>query len=329
MDESSKATAAEVLVPIGMAQNVVLLGDHKQLPPVITREEAVKTKIKKKLEDNGLDFDKEFGDSLFEQLILAFEGNPNLESNIKMLDVQYRMPKQIGSLISKYFYDGKLKNPSLEVIPNYDTNKSHFLNFKKDTSIVFVSTSKRDNPHDNDNKFNRSNAMNCTVIKETLTQLNTLYKDNLQREKPLTIGIIAGYRGQVNLLQKEINLSKYGNFIKKLDTLDSNGAPQTENLITINTVDKFQGAECDIIIYDVVKSSKGSSTIGFLEDYRRINVAFSRVKRLLIVVGDSEYLLKRATLNPQSKFTDFKLQQITADLDEQGLIVHNLQDIIQ
>ena len=339
MDESSKAAPAENLVPINMGQNIILIGDHKQLPPVITREEAVKQKVKDKLEDNGLDIEKEFGESLFEKLITAFEANAHLHGFIKMLDIQYRMPRQVGNLIGRFFYNGALKNPDIKLLPNFDRDKFHELTFKKPTtsimdtatesaievpnSVVFVSTSNQPNPNDNDNKFNRSNACNRNTIKEILKQLNKLYPDNLKREKPLTIGVIAGYRGQVNLLKDSIDLLLYKNFVKT----DEEG--KAEPLIDINTVDKFQGAERDIIIYDIVKSSKGVSSIGFLDDYRRINVAFSRVKRLLIVVGDSEYILKRAMLNPNGKFTEFKLKEIVAELDRQGVIVHNLNEMIQ
>lgn len=339
MDESSKASPAETLVPINMGHNIILIGDHKQLPPVITREEAVKQKVKDKLEDNGLDIEKEFGESLFEKLITEFEANPNLQSYIRMLDIQYRMPRQIGNLISRFFYNSKLKNPDTSLLKNFDKDKFHELKLKKATasffdtvlnaeievpnSVIFVSTSKQKNPNDNDNKFFRQNECNKNSIKEILKQLNKLYPDNLKREKPFTIGVIAGYRGQVNLLQDSIELLEYKNFV----AIDEEGKP--EPLIEINTVDKFQGAERDIIIYDIVKSSKGSSPIGFLDDYRRINVAFSRVKRLLIVVGDSEYILKRAILNPNGKFKEFKLKEIVGELDRQGVIVHSLNEIIQ
>lgn len=325
MDESSKASPAETLVPINMGQNIILIGDHKQLPPVVTREEAVKKNVKTELEDNGLDFEKEFGESLFEKLIKAFEADESKQNYIKMLDIQYRMPKQVGSLISKYFYDGKLKNPETSVIPDYDKEKHHKLSLKKETSIIFFSTSQRENSNDNDNKFNRQNKCNVQAIKELLEKLNVLYSDNLAKPKPFTIGIIAGYRGQVDLLKSSINLSQYSNFVQ-VET-DENGKQKKTNLIEINTVDKFQGAERDIIIYDIVRSSKGQSNIGFLDDYRRINVAFSRVKRLLVVVGDSEYLIKRATLNPNGKFTEFKLQQIGQELQEQGLVFNQLNQI--
>ena len=97
-------------------------------------------------------------------------------------------------------------------------------------------------------------------------------------------------------------------------------------MIEINTVDKFQGAERDIIIYDIVKSSSGQSNIGFLDDYRRINVAFSRAKKLLII-GDSEYILKRATLNQNSKFPSFKLKEITQELQDKNLIFNSLKEV--
>ena len=333
MDEASKASPAETLVPINMAHNIVLIGDHKQLPPVITREKAVKAKIKKKLEDNGLDFEKEFGESLFEHLITAFEDNNNLLSYKKMLDIQYRMPPQIGKLISTHFYKNKLKNPDLK---DYDADKSHGLKLKNPTiqihddytnsstsvcnSIIFVSSSKRYNPNDNGNKYDRKNHCNVDIVKETLNQLDKLYCLNSDKKEPFNIGIIAGYRGQVDLLRDKINLNHYKNF-----TIQKNKA---NSFIEINTVDKFQGAERDIIIYDIVRSSKGKSNIGFLDDYRRINVAFSRAKRLLVIVGDSEYILKRATLNPKSKFDDFKLQNIVRELQENNLIFNTFKDAV-
>lgn len=339
MDESSKASPAETLVPINMGRNIVLIGDHKQLPPVITRESVVKDKVKAELEDNGLDIEKEFGESLFEKLIVAFEENPNLNANIRMLDIQYRMPRQIGHLISKSFYKGALKNPDLSVLPNFDNDKNHGLRLKKPTvfidsdfekgqlevpnSMVFVSTSNLPAPYDNDNKLARKNDTNRAVIKEILNQLNNLYANNASSESPLTVGVIAGYRGQVSALQDDIDRFAYKNFVRT----DANGAK--ESLIEINTVDKFQGAERDIIIYDIVKSSMGKSSIGFLDDYRRINVAFSRVKRLLIVVGDSEYILKRATLNPRGKFKDFKLKEIVEEMIRQGLVVSSFREALQ
>lgn len=312
MDESSKATPAESLVPISMGRSIILIGDDKQLPPVITRDDAVKQDIKEQVEDDGLDIEKTYGVSLFEKIKKEFEASGN-KRYVKMLDIQYRMPKQIGSLISKYFYDGKLKNPDIE---GYDERKSHKLNLKKDTSIVFLNTSNMENHYDNGDKFNRQNQCNVDTIKELLSKLNFLYPHNTSSDNPFDIGVIAGYRGQVELLKKRINTNAYSNFVKGNDPL-----------IQINTVDKFQGAERDIIIYDIVRSSHGHDNIGFLADYRRINVAFSRAKRLLFIVGDSDYLLNRAVFTKSENFTEFKLKQIVEELQEEGLVFNNMEEI--
>lgn len=310
MDESSKASPPETLVPINMGRNIILIGDHKQLPPVITKDKSLKNKIDEALEDNGLGANKDFGKSLFETLIEAFEKDPKQQAYVKMLDIQYRMPAQIGSLISKYFYKNQLKNAAPELLKN----KAHGLPLNKDTSIVFINTANRSNPSDNGNKTNRNNPCNVKAITELLEQLNALYPTNLEQEKPLSIAVIAGYRGQVTLLRKEIDASQYGNFA---------------SLINIDTVDRFQGGERDIIIYDVVRSSpEKQDVIGFLEDYRRINVAFSRVKRLLFVVGDKDYLLHRAILHPKSDFKEFKLQQIVQELEEKGLVYDNFSELL-
>lgn len=311
MDESSKASPPETLVPINMGRNIILIGDHKQLPPVITKDKNLKNSINEALVDNGLSGNKDFGKSLFETLIEAFEKDKNQQAHLKMLDIQYRMPAQIGTLISKYFYNNQLKNANATLLKD----KAHGLSFKKETSIVFLSTSTHSNPSDNGDKVNRNNPCNVEIIRELLENLNERYANNFKKEQSLNIGIIAGYRGQVKLLRKEMDLAKYDNFKGSID---------------IDTVDKFQGAERDIIIYDIVRSSpKEQDVIGFLEDYRRINVAFSRVKRLLFIVGDKDYLLNRAIVHPQSNFKPFKLQQIVKELEEAGLVYDHLSELLE
>ena len=322
MDESSKATDAEALVPINMSKDIILIGDHKQLPPVVTREQEVRKGIKDDMEDEGLDIDKKYGKSMFERLITNFENNHHY-ALYTMLDIQYRMPRQIGCLISEYIYDGKLKNPSLHKVTDYDKSKEHRIQLKKQfirhndenipNSIIAVSTSHLDNPYDNGNRTKRANMANIDVIKQTLKELSQLCdKDkNIPRE----IGVIAAYRGQVESLKSSIVKKHY----QKLS-------------IDINTVDQFQGSEKDIIIYDVVRSSNGKSNIGFLDDYRRINVAFSRAKKLLIVVGDSEFILKKVQCNPGSNIKareDLHLVKIFKQLDEWGCIYPSFAEALE
>ncbi len=321
MDEASKATSAEASVPITMAKNIILIGDQHQLPPVVTKEKEIRQKIKDELEDDGLDIDKTYGRSLFEELFAHFKNDNAKQCYTTMLDIQYRMPRQLGSLISKHIYDGLLKNPNLKQIPDYDLQKSHNLRLKlksvnidKNTqvpnSVIVVSTSNKKDPVDNGNKFKRSNICNVTVIKQVLNSLQQLKNKDIPKE----IGIIAAYRGQVELLKNKIIPKKY-----------------IDLSIDINTVDKFQGAERDIIIYDLVRSSKGIDNIGFLDDYRRINVAFSRAKKLLIIVGDSEYIIKRAKASPQSgtKARTLVIKKIMTQLQDWGCIYNTFDEAIE
>ena len=229
-------------------------------------------------------------------------------------------------------------NVEIDILKTYDNDKSHGLDLKNHlveivennkkikvpNSLIFITTSDTSvhkNPSDNGNKHDRRNYCNARVIQETLQKLNSLYDGNLDKDEPFNIGVIAGYRGQVNLLRNKIKCEKYSNF-------NSKNGDKAKSLIEINTVDKFQGSERDIIIYDIVRSDKSSSILGFLQDYRRINVALSRAKRLLIIVGDSEYILKRAKRYNDDRFKDLKLKNIVKELEEQRLIYNSLKEAV-
>ena len=322
MDESSKATDAESLVPIKMSKKIILIGDHKQLPPIVTRDKEVHDAIIEEIEDEGLDIEKTYGKSMFERLIDNFDSNTRLANLFSMLEIQYRMPRQIGYLISEFIYDGKLKNPSLKKAPSYDEDKYHNIPLKNKhvnicgqqmlNSIVMVTTSHLDNRFDNGDKLSRANDANIKIIKDVLQKLSEISTQN--HKIPTEVGVIAAYRGQVEKLKVEINPKNY---------------PQLQ--IDINTVDKFQGSEKDIMIYDIVRGSAGKSSIGFLDDYRRINVAFSRAKKLLIIVGDSEYIIERVQINPGSHIEDredLHLVKIIKRLAEWGCIYPILEDAL-
>lgn len=316
MDEASKATYAESLVPINMSKNLILIGDHKQLPPIITREKDVEKKIQKELDDYGLNVNEKYGKSLFEYLVENFEYNDLPDYKI-MLDTQYRMPRQLGYLISKNIYGGKLKNPCIK---NYDKDKCHHLTLKvpkvvvgnkeMPNSVIMIDTSKQGDidPSDNNQSKNRQNICNVKVIKKTLEKLNQAYVD---KESP-SVGVIAGYLAQVGLLKKKIKSEQYTSF-KSFDKED------------INTVDKFQGDERDIIIYDIVRSSPSKGTIGFLKDYRRINVALSRAKKLLIIVGDSDYILNRV----KDENEKIVIKEIIKQLAEWNCIYDSLEGALK
>lgn len=182
------------------------------------------------------------------------------ETHKQILTTQYRMIRNIGDLISITFYDGII-NTGID-----DDKRRHNISFCGDCSIVWYSTSKlKDKCQKPCIGGSFINIMESKIIKTILEKMNTL-----QNAKSLDIGIITGYHAQKDLIRKSVENSNYSNIGK----------------INVNTLDAFQGRENDVIIYSTVRTIK---TIGFQKEKERINVAFSRAKKLLIICGDLDF----------------------------------------
>lgn len=311
MDEAAKATPSETLVPVNMAQQVIMVGDHLQLPPLVTATESVKQQVAEKLnlEDEKIDFDKIYYDkpSLFQ---IMFDGAP--DEFKEMLDLQFRMPAQIGDIISKLVYDDKLRSSPL-------SGKAHKLNLQTTSTVFMCDTSKFPNRfHDKDPTSKSSyNKCNADVIIDILKTIDG-YSDVINNEG-YEVGVITGYGKQAEYLSNQIDDIKLHNLRLK------------QNLV-VATVDSFQGAEKDIIIYDLVRSTRenDNSGLGFLEMPNRINVAFTRATRLLIVVGDATFL---KNVRPSRRWTEnnngepLLLQEFAIHLEKKGLIYNDPKEI--
>ena len=170
------------------------------------------------------------------------------------------MIRNIGDLISNTFYNGII-NTGID-----DKDRRHNIPLYEDYSIVWYNTSKLSDRYQNaPDGGSFINTTENNVIKSILSRMNEL--GNAQE---LDIGIITGYSGQKCLIKKAVSNCDFSN-IGKID---------------INTLDAFQGRENDIIIYSTVRTSE---SIGFQKEKERINVAFSRAKKLLIVCGDMDF----------------------------------------
>lgn len=262
VDEAGKATPTEILVPISLGKKIVLVGDHKQLPPVVDEtlleEDQTNTIDKKDLET-----------SLFEYM----EGALN-EDCKSILSQQYRMNPVIGNLISELFYDGTLESKTKK------EEKTIPLKMYDNKSLVWLSTSKRkDNAEERIGKTFR-NRCEAKIIFEQLLEIEAELAELKQYKE---VGIIAGYREQKEELRRlyESQYRERFHYVKDVD---------------INTVDAFQGRETDIIFYSVVRSNN-EGKLGFLQDVRRLNVAFSRARELLVVVGNHHSVTKNITLH--------------------------------
>ncbi len=199
--------------------------------------------------------------------------------SVNLLKVQYRMNASIMGFSNRQFYDNQLiADISVE---------QHQLTLPPHKSVEFIDTAGTGFEEKTDESGKtRENPDEIRLVFEHLHQLiNQLPED----EKP-TIGLIAPYRAQVKAMELE--------FLSEKELQDYP--------ITINTIDSFQGQERDVIYISLVRSNDAGE-IGFLKDYRRMNVAMTRARKLLVVIGDS------ATVGQDSFYGDF-----LDFVDEQG-----------
>lgn len=265
VDEAGKATPPEILVPICLGRKVVLVGDHKQLPPVVD-ESLLKLQDKEKM--NICKEDLEL--SLFEYLERSL--NDNCKS---ILDEQYRMNPVIGELISKLFYESKLVSKTSR------EEKTIPLKMYESKPLVWLSTASMSNRKEERISDSFRNSCEAKLIFEQLLEIDEeLGELKLKKET----AIIAGYRGQRDKLTR-LYESTYKAIFNNMT-------------IEINTVDAFQGRETDIVFYSVVRSNDDGK-LGFLKDVRRLNVAFSRARELLVVVGDHQCAQRRLNIDGQ------------------------------
>lgn len=265
VDEAGKATPSEILVPICLGRKVVLVGDHKQLPPVVD-EELLKFQDKERMNITKEDLEL----SLFEYL------ERNLSDDCKsILDEQYRMNPVIGNLISQLFYENKLISKTSK------EEKTIPLKMYDSKPLVWLSTASRSDRKEERISDSYRNTCEAKIIFDQLLKIDEeLSELKLKKET----AIIAGYRGQRDRLTR---------------LYESNYKARFHNVtVEINTVDAFQGRETDIVFYSIVRSNDDGN-LGFLKDVRRLNVAFSRARELLVVVGDHQCAQKYLEINGQ------------------------------
>jgi len=254
VDEAGRSTAPETFVPMSKGKKIILVGDHKQLPPIIDRELLERAFSEQEIQKKVLET------SLFEYL---YEKLPNGKKIT--LNNQYRMHPDIGKLVSTLFYEGQVSSELVNL-----GDKQHQLT-QFDKNIYWVTTS---NVKPIDQIYERSigtsytNRYEANLIKAILEKIE---QDCQSSGVQKTVGVIAGYASQISTLETVVATNDQ-NIWKNLH-------------IVVHTVDAFQGRECDIIIYDLVRSNK-KKKLGFTSDYRRLNVALSRAQQLLIIVGN-------------------------------------------
>lgn len=199
------------------------------------------------------------GKTLMERIV------ENKPETVTLLKMQYRMNEQIMKFSSEWFYHGMVESaPTV----------SHRGILDYDTPMMWIDTAECDGKEEFvGENFGRINRAEAELTLQTLQQY--LEKIGKQRilEESIDVGIISPYRAQVQLLRKELRKREFFRPYR--------------HLLTVNTVDGFQGQERDIILISLVRSNDGVD-IGFLRDLRRMNVAITRTRMKLIILGSSE-----------------------------------------
>jgi len=267
VDEASKATATEVLVPLAQSRRWILVGDPKQLPPFL--DEASRDRDFLNKYDLEPDDIKE---TLFDYLLRTLP-----EVNRKMLTIQHRMVKPIGDLVSECFYEGRLESAKTDLDANLDSV------IRK--PVTWLTTTRLNNRWEQDVNPSYNNACEVKVIVELLKQFNQMA---INTHKNYSIAVLTGYSAQLKLLNRYL-----------ASELDNWKAVTVE----CNTVDAFQGREADIAVYSVTRSNK-KGEIGFLRDSERLNVALSRGRVGLVIVGD-HYFCRTSGNHALSEVLDY------------------------
>lgn len=264
VDECSKATLPEWLMPLSVAAKGILVGDHKQLPPTFCSEEI--EVLEKDLRDhqkrlirNGVI------DRLFEQAPLVHKGT---------LTTQYRMRPEIGEVVSQAFYDGQLchgrsaaarsRTPS----PCANDAAIGWLTYHTKRRFPAYQGSPNGSP-------SPSNPIEAKLIARALARLADGLPDG---QSPPSVAVITPYSAQKSLIRKSLP----SHLLEKLH-------------IETDTVDAFQGREADVVLFSFVRNH-GSAR--FYADPRRLNVALSRAKDRILLVGSLDYLRDKARRMP-------------------------------
>jgi len=254
IDEAAQALEPGCWIPISKGQRIILAGDHHQLPPTVKSEQAAREGLR---------------ETLFEKCI---NRQPD---TARMLTVQYRMHEHIMGFSSEKFYHGQLvahqsvRHAGLDA---YDPG------FTLDLPVEFLDTAGCDFLEVTlPESRSTANPEEAHLLLARLTEILAPYDQAEHEHEPLSIGVIAPYRAQINYLMDAIE-----------ENSDLN-ALLLSRMLSVGTVDSFQGQERDIIAISLTRSNPYGE-IGFLSDIRRMNVGMTRARRKLLLVGDASTL---------------------------------------
>lgn len=290
-DEASQILEPQILgiLTSSAIDKFIMIGDHKQLPAVVVQSEEKSAVNSPLLHAIGL---TNCRNSLFERL---YEQNRNNPEVVSMLDHQGRMHPAIADFVSDTFYEGRL----LPVGLAHQTEELAYQSFDSDQPIEILVATHRcafiNVPRPSvEDRMPKANLLEARMIAQLVKAILSLYqKNNLPLDPNRQIGIIVPFRRQIALVRSEIEKVQ----------------PDVANDLVIDTVERYQGSQRDIIIYGTTVTqryeldilSNLSETLSGTID-RKLNVAITRARKQLFVLGNGHLLRNNALY---SKLIDY------------------------
>lgn len=274
IDEAARSCPPDLLIPLSCARDrMILVGDHKQLPQFVSDKVYDAIDDAAEADKQSIIKDKPMFLHLIEQ-VKKLEANDGIPRFIR-LDAQYRMPKTLGDLVSKQFYDDKLESPLGNDPTHFGTN----LKYIRGLHLAWLDVPGGIGAREIKNR----NGSYCRIAEaERVVNMlsRVLEKSEAEEVKKYNYGIMTFYNGQKEILSDLVSK----------DPVLGNGSIRIE----IGSVDAFQGMEFDLVVLSMVRSNTdythAKKRFGFTTDEHRLCVALSRAKRCMIVAGDSRMM---------------------------------------
>jgi hypothetical protein len=269
VDEASKATATETLVPLIQAKRWLLVGDQRQLPPFVENALASREVL---LEQELSE--EEVRESLFDRLISDLPNDAK-----RLLSLQHRMLPAIGDLISHCFYDGALRSAPAD--------RPEWLAHGFAKPVMWYTTSGLANRFETAAGTSKCNDIEARFIRILLRRINGLAR---WAGTTVSVAVLSGYIAQQTQIDREIDAER----------------TDWSNLsaVAVSSIDAFQGREAGLLLYSITRSNP-ENKIGFLHERRRLNVALSRGRLGLILVGDDRSVSLAPEPNPFREIRDY------------------------
>ena len=316
IDESGQIQIHNAIIPMTRSRKTLMLGDHLQIPPM-ANDEVVALCKQSNVKTDLLEM------SFFEFLFKSLEnrrGGPKPCPNITRLNEQFRMPGNISDVISEWFYEGNYH-------ARYDMSKWKPIVQGTSSPLIMITTSDANNREEqgpNESKDKSPGYCNPLEAKLIADVVAKLYKTVPDFNSEM-IGVISAYGKQVRLIRSEIRKKLRKEQIKITDA---------QIFSIAASLDSFQGQERPLIIYSSTRSSRrkpeNKARVGFMKELRRLNVAFTRCQKQLVIIGDLDYLTscKYEELDPETgepvpnksekKYAEFMGKMVTQSKSDKG-----------